>query len=325
MTYWHKRNVLVTGGLGFIGSNLVMELWRRGAHVTVVDSLHPNYGGNRSNLPSDDSRLSIVVADLRDKNLLEPLVTETDVIFNLAGQSAHLDSIREPELDLDNNLRGHISLLEACRHHNPEIRVVLASTRQVYGRPQSTPVNESHPISPVDVNGINKYASEQYHLLYSKLHGVRTTVLRLTNTYGPRMRVKDARQTFLGVWIKLALDQRKFEVFGSGLQMKDFNFVDDVVEAMLLVGSDTGPKSNTYNLGAEKSISLLETANRLSQLAGGPGFDIVPFPDELLRIDIGDYSGDYSSILRDYGWHPRTTFEQGLQLTLDFFREARGR
>ena len=221
------KRVLITGGLGFIGSNLARELVELGAAVTLVDSLVPEYGGLLYNVAGIEDRLTVNISDVRDEHSLRYLVRDQDVLFNLAGQTSHLDSMTDPYTDLEINARSQLSILEACRHENPGVTVVFASTRQIYGRPRHLPVDESHPIAPVDVNGINKPAGEWYHLLYGDVYGIRTTVLRLTNTYGPRMRVRDARQTFLGIWIRHALADEEILIFGDGSQRRDFTYVDD--------------------------------------------------------------------------------------------------
>ena len=227
------RRVLITGGLGFIGSNLARTLTGLGARVSVVDSLVPEYGGNQRNLAGIASRMKVHVADVRDWPRLPSLVRGQDFLFNLAGQTSHMDSMTDPQTDLDINCRAQLAILEACRLHNPGIRIVFASTRQIYGRPDYLPVDERHPLRPVDVNGINKLAGESFHLLYSRVHGIAATALRLTNTIGPRMRVKDARQTFVGVWVRRLVEGEPFEVWG-GDQLRDFTYVDDAVEAFLL-------------------------------------------------------------------------------------------
>ena len=231
---FNRKSILITGGLGFIGSNLARTLADLGGRVTVVDSLIPEYGGNLFNLKGYEDRIRINIADIRDEFGMAYLVQDQDYLFNLAGQTSHLDSMKNPFVDLDINCRSQLFILEACRKHNPAIRIVYASTRQIYGRPDFLPVHEGHLLHPTDVNGINKMAGEWYHVLYSNVHGIRTCALRLTNTYGPRMRVKDARQTFLGIWIRNLLEGKRIEVWGDGLQVRDFNYVDDVTDAMLM-------------------------------------------------------------------------------------------
>ncbi len=249
-----------------------------------------------------------------------------DVLFNLAGQTSHLDSMHNPNTDLEINCRSQLSILETCRHVNPEIRVVFASTRQIYGRPQYLPVDERHPLNPVDVNGINKTAGEWYHLLYGEVYGIPVTVLRLTNTYGPRMRVKDARQTFLGYWMRLAVDEEELQIWGDGLQKRDFNYVDDVVRALLLSASSDQAVGKVYNLGDDEVVSLKELAELLVEANGGAGgYRIVPFPEDRKAIDIGDYYGDHSLRAQDLGWDPQVSLARGLERSLAFYREHRDR
>lgn len=313
------RRVLITGGLGFIGSTLARELVRLGAKVTILDALIPEYGGNRRNVAGLAGKLRVKIGDVRDRARLPALVRGQEFLFNLAGQTSHMDSMTDPDTDLEINCRAQLSLLEACRQHNPGIRVVFASTRQIYGRPEYLPVDERHPLRPVDVNGINKLAGEEYHLLYSAVHGVRSTVLRLTNTIGPRMRVKDARQTFLGVWVKQVLSGETFEVWG-GQQLRDFTYVDDAVEALLLAAASPRAVGRVYNLGGSGRISLRELADLVVAAAGGGRYVVRRFPADRKKIDIGDYYADDRLIRRELGWKPRTTVRAAVEQTVEFFR-----
>jgi UDP-glucose 4-epimerase len=317
---FRQRRVLITGGLGFIGSNLARVLAAAGAKVTVVDSLIPEYGGNLRNLYLAPEGITVNIADVRDRFSLRYLVRNHDVLFNLAGQTSHLDSMKDPFTDLDINAAAQLSILEACREYNPGIEIVFASTRQVYGRPAYLPVDEKHPIKPVDVNGVNKIAGEQFHVLYQNVYGLRTRVLRLTNTYGPRMRIKDARQTFLGIWVKQVLHNENIEVWG-GAQLRDFNYVDDVVAALLQMANDGTTVGEIYNLGSSERISLKDLAELVVDLARQGGFEIREFPAERKKIDIGDYYSDYGKIRAAIGWNPSVSLKAGLEMTLNFYRE----
>jgi UDP-glucose 4-epimerase len=316
-----SRRVLITGGLGFVGSNLARELVEAGADVTLVDSLVPEYGGSRHNVNGIEDRLRINVSDVRDEHSLRHLVRGQDVIFNLAGQTSHLDSMTDPYTDLEINCRAQLSILEACRHGNPEVKIVFASTRQIYGRPLRLPVDEAHPIAPVDVNGVNKTAGEWYHLLYGDVYGLRVSVLRLTNTYGPRMRVQDARQTFLGIWLKLIVTGGEIEIFGDGEQRRDFTYVDDAVRAFLLAAAREEANSQVYNLGDREHVSLRELAELLVEANGGGSFRTIPFPPDRKAIDIGDFYADYGKIEIELGWAPRVPLREGLERSLAFYRE----
>ena len=233
MTAFASKNILITGGLGFIGSNLAKRLVSLGAKVTLVDSLIPEYGGNLFNITGIKNRVRVNISDIRDEFSLRYLVQGQDYIFNLAGQTSHLDSMNDPYTDLDINARAQLTLLETCRKYNSNVKIIFASTRQIYGKPDYLPVDEKHPVRPVDVNGINKVAGEWYHILYNNVYGIRSCALRLTNTYGPGMRIKDARQTFLGIWIRLLIEGKPIEIW-EGQQLRDFNYIDDVVDAFLI-------------------------------------------------------------------------------------------
>jgi nucleoside-diphosphate-sugar epimerase len=317
---YEGKKVIITGGLGFVGSNLARALVDLGAHVTLVDSLIPEYGGNLRNIAGIERKIAVNISDVRDKHSLPVFLRGKDYLFNLAGQTSHLDSMLDPETDLDINSHAQLSILEACRLHNPDIRIVFASTRQIYGKPDYLPVDEKHPLRPVDVNGINKLAGEQYHLLYDHVHGVRSTVLRMTNTIGPRMRVKDARQTFVGIWIKSVLQNTPFEVWG-GDQLRDFTYIDDAVEAFLLAGARPEARGRVYNLGGKGRLSLREFADELVLAAGGGHYSVRQFPKDRKKIDIGDFYSDCSLIASTLEWTPRTSIRTALRRTVAFFRK----
>jgi UDP-glucose 4-epimerase len=316
-----SKSVLITGGLGFIGSSLARRLGGLGAKVTLVDSLNPLHGGTYFNIQDIRDQVTVNITDVRDPHAIAHLVRGQDYLFNLAGQTSHLDSMEDPQTDLAINAGAQLSILEACRKANTKIKIMFASTRQIYGKPEYLPVDEKHPIHPVDVNGINKLAGETYHLLYNNVYGVRTCALRLTNTYGPGMRVKDARQTFLGLWIRQLLDGKPLKVFGDGLQLRDFNYVDDCVEALLLAAESETANGKVYNLGSSEVINLKDLAALMIKLGYGGSFELVAFPPERKAIDIGDYYGDFSLIRKELGWSPRIGLSEGLAKTLKYYRD----
>ena len=312
--------VVVTGGLGFIGSNLAAKLVALGSRVVLVDSLLPNYGGNRFNIAGIADKVRVELADIRDTGRMRALLAGCDYLFNLAGQTSHLDSMHDPVTDLEINCLAQLTLLEACRAVCPKAVVVFASTRQIYGRPDYLPVDEKHLLHPVDVNGVNKMAGEAYHILYHDVYGIAATALRLTNTYGPRMRIKDARQTFVGVWLKAVLEGKPFEVWG-GEQKRDFTYVDDAVDAFLLAALVPATKGKVFNLGGERPVSLDQLAELLVAANGGGSFARHEFPAERRRIDIGDYYAA-DTLFRDLtGWRHSVPLEDGLKRSLAYFRE----
>ncbi len=314
------RRALITGGLGFIGSNLARRLADNDVTVTVVDSLIPEYGGNLFNLAGFEHRVRINISDVRDAHAMRHLVQGQDYVFNLAGQTSHLDSMQEPYTDLDINCRAQLSILETCRRYNPQIRMVFASTRQLYGKPDYLPVDERHLLRPVDVNGINKMAGEWYHILYNNVYGLRACALRLTNTYGPRMRIKDARQTFLGIWIRQILEGQPFEVW-EGTQKRDFTYVDDAVDALLLAVVSDAACGHIFNLGGEPVVTLNELAHELVTVSGEGTYLAKSFPPDRKRIDIGDYYANYQLIQKTLGWQPRVSLRDGLTNTIAYYRD----
>lgn len=320
MKTYYGKHVLITGGLGFIGSNLSRVLVGYGAHVTLVDSLIPQYGGNTFNIEDIRNQVAVNVCDVRDPFAMAYLLQDKDYLFNLAGQTSHMDSMTDPQTDLDINASAQLSILEACRKSNPDIKIVFASTRQLYGKPDYLPVDETHPVRPVDVNGINKLAGEWYHLLYNNVYGIRACALRLTNTYGPGMRVKDARQTFLGIWVRLLIENQPIKVFGDGLQLRDFNYVDDCVAALLLAGASNESNGKVYNLGSKEVIGLKDLADMMINLGYGGSFELIPFPAERKAIDIGDYYSDFTLISNELGWEPKVELQEGLQKTMAYYQ-----
>ena len=314
--------VLVTGGYGFIGGNLVRRLVELGAEVTVVDALMPNTGANCFNLAPVEGRITVHVVNMADQNAMRELVRGKALVFNLAGQVSHVDSMSDPYSDLMMNCQGHLGLLEACRKHAPAAKVVFTGTRQQYGRPEYLPVDERHPLRPIDINGIHKVAGEAYHMLYRQCYGLRTTSLRLTNTYGPGQLMRHGRQAFVAWLIRRSMDGEQIELFGDGRQMRDFTYVDDVVEA-LLVAHRPEADGEVFNLSGERPYSLREFADILLSVVGGGSYRCVPFPEERSQIDIGSYYADCSKITTMLDWQPAVPLREGLLRTVEYYRRFR--
>jgi UDP-glucose 4-epimerase len=315
---YRGSRVLITGGVGFLGSNLAHRVVELGADVTIVDSLIPTYGGNLFNIRDILDEVRLNVADVRDQNGINYLVKGQSYIFNLAGQISHIDSMTDPFTDLEINCRSQLSILEACRKANPEVKVVYAGTRQIYGNPDYLPVDEKHLVRPTDVNGINKGAGERYHLVYHTAYGMRTASLRLTNCYGPRQWMRDSRLTSQGWLLRLIMDGQQAEIFGDGKLLRDLNYVDDVVDAFLRVGALDESNGHFFNLGGEP-FTLVEQVELMIELAGQGSYRLVPWPPERKAISIGDYYGDYSKIRKMLGWEPKVSLREGLKWTIEFY------
>ena len=318
--FYRDRRVMITGGLGFIGSTLAHQLVELGARVLIVDSLIPDYGGNLFNVVDIENRVRVNIADVRQSSTMNHLVSNQEVIFNLAGQVSHIDSMRDPYTDLEINCRAQLSILEACRRYNPSVKVVFAGTRQVYGRPEKLPVTEQHLVKPTDVNGINKAAGEYYHLVYNDVFGVRACSLRLTNVYGPRQLIKHNRQGFIAWFIRLAMEDREIQIYGDGSQLRDFVFVDDAADAFLRAGADDASNGQVFNVGGLEPIAHRNLVELLVSVAGAGRFHCVEWPPEKKAIDIGDFYADSSLIERTLGWRPVTALRDGLERTLRFYR-----
>ena len=319
---YRGKRALVTGGLGFIGSHLAQRLLELGSEVTIVDSLIPDCGGNPFNVREIETSVEVDYSDVRDGGAMRRLVAGKDFVFNLAGQVSHIDSMNDPETDLDINARAPLSLLEACRDANPDGRVAFAASRQQYGRPRELPVTEDHPLQPVDVNGVNLIAGEAFHLLYHEVYGLRATSLRLTNTYGPHLLLKHNRQGFIAVFIRLALEGKPIQVYGDGSQLRDFTYVSDVVDAFLAAAASDGSWGDVFNVAGPRPISLLEVARSCQEIAGeGGGVETIPWPAERKRIDVGSVYLDGTKLRRSVGWEPTVELTDGLRRTIEFYRE----
>jgi len=317
---YRGTRTLVTGGLGFIGSNLVRTLVELGSDVLVVDAMIPESGGNLFNLHGVDDRVRVNIADVRNGPAMEILVRDREIIFNLAGQVSHIDSMLDPFTDLEINCRAQLSMLEACRHQNPDVKVVFAGTRQVYGKPDRLPVDETHLVRPIDVNGVNKAAGEYYHLLYNNVFGVRACSLRLTNVYGPRQLIRHNRQGFIGWFIRLAIENGQIDIFGDGSQIRDFVYVDDAVDAFLRAGVCDDCDGDVYNVGGREPMSHRDLTQLLIEVAGSGRVRLVPWPSEKKRIDIGSFYSDSTKFERSTGWSPRVCLREGLARTIAFYR-----
>ena len=315
------KKTLITGGLGFIGSNLAHRLVQHGAQVTLVDSLVPAYGGNPFNIRGLEDKVHVNIADVRDEHSMAYLVQGQEYIFNLAGQVSHIDSMENPYTDLEINVRSQLSIMEACRKNNREVKIIYTSTRQLYGKPLYLPVDENHSTLPTDVNGINKLCGELYHILYHNVYGIRAVSLRLTNTYGPRQLLKHSRQGFINWFIRLLVEGKEIQLFGDGLQMRDFNFVEDVVDALLLAAVNEKANGEIFNLGGNEPITLKDLVELMIEVNGSGSYTLVPFPEDKKAIDIGSFYSDYTKIKTTLGWQPKINLKEGLKKTFAYYKE----
>ena len=322
--FYRGRRVMITGGLGFIGSNIARHLVELGSDVLLMDSLIPGSSANFFNIHGIADKLRVNVADVRQESTMYHLVRDREVIFNLAGQVSHIDSMKDPHTDLEINCRSQLSILEACRKFNPAVKVVFAGTRQVYGKPDSLPVTEQHLVRPVDVNGINKAAGENYHLLYNNVFNVRACSLRLTNVYGPRQLIKHNRQGFIGWFIRLALEGGEIQIFGDGSQIRDFVYVDDAADAFLRAGASDACNGQVFNVGGSEPMSHKDVAALLIDVAQAGSVRHVPWPEEKKAIDIGSFYADSSRFRTAVGWNPRVPLREGFRRTLEFYRAHAG-
>lgn len=320
-SWYGGRTILVTGGLGFLGSNLVHALVRWGARVRVLDALLEPYGGNMHNLDGVADRVSVTVADIRDTAAVAHVTRDVDVVFHIAAQTSHVDSMTDPFLDLDMNGRGNLMLLQALQ--GASCRLVYAGTRAQYGRVTRIPVDEEHRLDPIDIYGVHKAAAEQQCFIMGRLHGFPVVSLRINNTYGPRHQMKHARYGILNWFVRVAMDGGVIPVYAPGDQLRDYNHVDDVTEAFLLAGHRPEAEGRVFNLGSGGGVRFVDMVDAVVSAAGAGAREMVPWPEERRRIEVGDYLADIGLARRLLGWEPRIPLDEGLRRTVDYYRDRR--
>ena len=318
--YFKSRQILITGGLGFIGSNLALKLVELGANITVLDSLLPDFGGNKFNIFPIKNRVNVKIADMRNQRMLEKIVGDFEIIFNLAGTLSHIDSMTNPLLDLDINCVAQLSLLQACRKNNRSAKIIFTGTRNQYGKALYLPVDEKHIQEPTDINGINAMAAEKYHFLYTKIYGVPTVSLRLTNTFGPRHQMKHSKQGVLNWFLRLLLDGKKVELYGDGTQIRDVNYVDDVVNALILAAENKKAIGKAYNLGGQP-VTLKQFVEESIKILDDGSYLLKQFPQERKAIEIGNYVADIGKIKTDLNWEPKIKLEEGIKRTINYYKK----
>lgn len=318
--FYRNKQILITGGLGFIGSNLAIKLVELGAKVTIVDALIPNLGGNKFNIFPIKDKVTTVIGDLRNERVTGRLVADKEIIFNLAGTLSHIDSMNNPILDLDINCRAQLCLLEACKNGNRDVKIIFAGTRNQYGKALYLPVDEKHVQEPTDINGINAIAAEKYHLLYFRVYGIDTVSVRMSNTFGPRHQMKHSRQGVLNWFIRMLLEKQTVELYGNGSQIRDVNYVEDVVSALIICAQSKKATGEVYNLGGN-SLTLKEFVEKTIEILGYGKFKIVPFPKERKTIEIGNYVADIKKISNEVGWHPMVSTDEGILQTIEYYKK----
>lgn len=318
------KRVLITGGLGFIGSNLAQRLVRDGARVAVCDAMIEGYGGNFANVAEIRSDLEVHLSDVRDEAEMARLVEGQDVVFHLAAQVSHVLSLSNPYPDIDINIKGTAALLEACRKRNPGALVVRSGTRGQYGPAVRLPVSEETPDDPRGIYEISQLSAEMICRTYTRIHGVRTIPLRLTNVYGPRAQMKHSHFGVVNWFVRLALEGRPIPVFGTGRILRDFLYVDDCVEALVAVAATPSAVGEVVNVGNDRASTFLEVAETLRDVVPGAEIVFTDFTPERKAQEPGDFVSDIAKIRRLTGWEPRVPLREGLERTVEFYRTRRG-
>lgn len=313
-------NVLITGGLGFIGSNLACALVDLKANVTILDALLPPYGGNRFNIADIESNLELVDGDIRDEALIQKLVVGKKYIFNLAGQVSYLDSKDNPLKDLDFNGRGNLTILEALRQKNPSARILFSSSRLVYGKILHLPVGEEHPTNPLSLYGIHKLLGEKYYRYYAHTFGITGVSIRIPNPYGPRQQMKHSKYSIVGWFVRQAMDGDTITIYGDGSQRRDYIYIDDIIDACLrlIVKGEAG---EVYNVGSHERVRFVDMVDTILQEVGSGSKKNVPWPEAYEKNETGDYVAGIRKIEMACDWRPETNFAEGVQQMVAFYRE----
>ncbi len=321
MNDFSGARVLITGGLGFLGSSLALALVERGAQVTLMDNMLPGHGANLFNLEPIRERVAVSFSDIRDANVMNYLVQGQDFIFHLAGQVDHILSLSDPYPDIDINIRGAATVVEACRHHNPGVRLIYTGTRGQYGEAVKLPVDENAPTQPKVLEEISNLTAEKIILMYHHVHGVRAALLRLTNTYGPRGQMRHPRYGVVNWFIRQVIDGETIKVFGDGKIKRDFLYVDDCTDALLQVALCDAAYGEIFNVAVGMPTDFIELANTLVEAAGGGRWEFAPFSPERAAQEPGDFYADVAKIKRIVGWQPTRSLRDGLAQSIVYYRQ----
>lgn len=320
---FNGKTVLITGGMGFIGSNLAIRLAEAGAKVTVLDAMIPDYGGNEFNIAPVKDRITVNYCDIRDDSAVTYLVKNKDYIFHLAGQVCHLMSLSNPFPDIDMNITGTAVVMEACRKNNPDAVVVYTGTRGQYGPSVSLPVNEEAPTNPKGIYEISNLTAEKIIRVYHDVHGIRSVLLRLSNIYGPRSQMKHSRFGVCNWFVRLAMDEAPIQVFGDGSILRDFCYVDDCVDAILRAAITEAAFGEIFNVGSDIPVSFLELVKTIVEVGQQGSWQFAEFSAERKAQEPGDFYSDVSKIAKFTGWKPTTDLKTGLAQTFDYYRKHR--
>lgn len=316
------KRILITGGAGFIGSSLAQELIKHGARVTILDAMLPLYGGNLFNLEKIKNSIEFIDGDIRDEKLVKTLISGKDIIYNFAAQVSHLDSKDQPLLDLDINCRGHLVVLEAVRKYAPQAKILFSSSRMVYGKIIHTPADENHPTKPLSIYGIHKLLAEMYYRYYFEMFNIDTVTVRIPTPYGPRQHMKHAKYSVVGWFLRQSLDSEVIKIFGDGTQSRDYIYIDDVIDAFVRLGV-SGKPGEIYNLGTNEKTRLIDMVDVILKETQSGSKEYVPYPDNYIVNDFGDYVADYEKIKADTSWEPRVGLAEGVKKMVEYYKKNR--
>lgn len=315
--------VLLVGGLGMIGSNLALLLAEHGAQITILDNFLPDHGANLFNIAPVRDQVVFQQADMRDVAAMQQAVQHQDIVFNIAAQTSHSDSMQAPLLDLEINCKGNLVLLEACRQHAPAARIVFVGTRAFYGTPQCLPVDERSPLQPQDIYAVNRLAAEHYHFVYQRHYGLAVTSLRLGNLYGPRSQMQHPRYNVLNYFMRMALDNQCIQIYGDGQQQRDYLFIDDACQALALAGLLPDAVGRVFNIASGQAVAFKTLIEAILQSCGQGSYAYVPWPKQAQAYDVGDFCTDISAAASILGWQPQTLWQQGIAQTVAFYQQHR--
>lgn len=319
-TKYKGKKVLITGGLGLIGSTIANKLVALGAKVTILDAMLPLYGGNFYNIKDIRNKVQVHVADIRDEGAVNYAVRNKDIIFNLAGQVSYVDSNLDPLLDLDINCRGHITTLEAIRKYNPKAVVVFAGSRMQYGKLEYNPVDENHPMNPLSIYGVHKLTGEKYYTAYNRHHKIKTICFRIANPYGPRSQMKHSKYSMINWFIRMAMENQVIKVFGEGLQIRDYIYVDDIADGMIIAAVSKKAYGEIFNIGSGRPTRFIDMVKTVIDTVGSGSYEYVPWPENYEKVETGGYVADITK-LKKLGWKPKIDIKTGIKKTYEYYKK----
>jgi len=319
--YYRNKIIVITGGLGFLGSSLAQKLVNYQAKIIIIDNLNPLYGGNYFNLNGIQNKVKIIIDDIRNEKVLIPIIKQCDMLYHFAAQVSYIDSLSMPYEDLELNARSTLQILEICRKYNSEAKIIFSSSRMVLGKIESDHISENSPTNPLSLYGIHKLTSEKYLIMYYKDFGIPFIIFRITNPYGPRQQIKHCKYSLVGWIIKQAMEGKTIKIFGDGKQLRDYIYIDDIVEAIYRCSTNDKATGEIINVASGKSTEFQMMVKEVVNIVKNGNYEFVPWPDNYEKIETGDVIADISKLLSLANWKPKYNLKEGILKTYEYYKK----